>query len=114
MAPSNKPARSAQDAPARTTHSKAHHREELSVSLNGLQKNTERTLEVVERMTQVEQLLLRRKQKAQQEAPETEQTELGFKEVAARQMDMAIRREQVADRKEEMVARREEAERKDK
>jgi hypothetical protein len=65
-------------------------------------------------MTQAEQLLLRRKQKAQQEAPETERTELRLREVAARQMDMAIRREQVADRKEEMVSRREEAEKKDK
>jgi hypothetical protein len=112
MAPSDKPARGARDAPARTTHSKAHHREELSVSLNGLQKNTERTLEAVERMTQVEQLLLRRKQKAQQEAPGTEQTELRLREVAARQMDMAIRREQVADRKQHMDAQREEAEKK--
>jgi hypothetical protein len=61
-------------------------------------------------MAQAEQLLLRRKQKAQQEAPKTEQTELRLREVAARQMGMAIRREQVVDRKEGMVARREEAE----
>jgi hypothetical protein len=113
MAPSDSPARGARDAPpARDSYTKAHHREELSASLNGLQKNTERTLEVVERMTQVEQLLLRRKQKDQQEAPATEQTELRLKEVAAKQMDMAIRREQVADRKVQMGAQREEAEKK--
>jgi hypothetical protein len=110
MATSDKPARDAQDAPARDSHTEAHHREELSASLNGLQKNAERTLEVVDRMAQAEQLLLRRMQKAQQEAPKTEQTELRLREVAARQMEMAIRREQVVDRKEGMVTRREEAE----
>jgi hypothetical protein len=96
------------DAPARDTLAEAHHREELSISVKSFQKNADRTLEVMDYITQARQLQLRRKQKAQEE--ESEQAKVPLKEIAARQMAMAARQTQIADRREKMAAQREEAE----